>query len=98
MESRAIHHEMLAGLKAQYNADGTSPTKYDLTVRFKGHSCSSAPATTVQALADRLSEALKRYLQMKDLGLPVESLRLRHPIAGSASNCSNTPYVGILAG
>jgi hypothetical protein len=28
------------------------------------------PATTVQTLADRLCKALKRYLQMNDLGVP----------------------------
>jgi len=35
-ESRAIFNEMLAALKAQYETDGTFPTKYDLTARFKG--------------------------------------------------------------
>jgi hypothetical protein len=35
-ESRAIYNEMLATLKAQYETDGTFPTKYDLTARFKG--------------------------------------------------------------
>ena len=36
MESRAIYNEMLAALKAQYETDGTFPSKYDLTARFKG--------------------------------------------------------------
>ena len=62
---------MLATLQAQYDADGTFPSKYDLTARFKGRGGEAVPATTVQTLADRLSRALKRYLQMKDLGLPV---------------------------
>jgi putative transposase len=70
-ESRAIYNEMLADLKAQDEADGTFPSKYDLTARFKGRGGDLVPATTVQALADRLSKALKRYLQMKDLSLPV---------------------------
>src|SRR6185312_15224253 len=70
-ESRALYNEMLATLKAQYEADGTFPSKYDLTARFKGRGGESVPATTVQTLADRLSKALKRYLQMKDLSLPV---------------------------
>src|SRR5215469_81497 len=67
--SRAIYNEMLADLKAQYEADGTFPTKYDLTARFKGRGGDSVPATTVQTLADRLSKALKRYLQMRELGI-----------------------------
>src|SRR5690349_21263444 len=69
--SRAIYNEMLEALKAQYQTDGTFPSKYDLTARFKGRGGEAVPATTVQTLADRLSKALKRYLQMKDLGLPV---------------------------
>ncbi|HET8909429.1 MAG TPA: RNA-guided endonuclease TnpB family protein [Ktedonobacterales bacterium] len=71
IESRAIYNEMLAALKAQYEETATFPTKYDLTARFKGRGGEHVPATTVQTLADRLSKALKRYLQMKDLGLPV---------------------------
>ena len=55
------------------------PTKYDLTARFKGRGGERVPATTVQALADRLSKALKRYLQMKDLGLPVGFPRFKPP-------------------
>ncbi len=79
IESRAIYNEMLGNLKAQYEADGTFPTKYDLTARFKGRGGAHVPATTVQTLADRLSKALKRYLQMKDLGLPVGFPRFKTP-------------------
>jgi putative transposase len=71
MESRAIYNEMLAALRAQYETDGTFPTKYDLTARFKGRGGDTVPATTVQTLADRLSKAVKRFLQMRDLGLLV---------------------------
>src|SRR6476661_6073429 len=78
-ESRAIYNEMLATLKAQYEADGTFPSKYDLTARFKGRGGETVPASTVQTLADRLSKALKRYLQMKDLGVPVGFPRLKSP-------------------
>src|SRR5215510_10701325 len=70
VESRAIYNEMLASLKAQYDADGTFPTKYDLTARFKGRGGEYVPATTVQTLADRLTKALKRFLAAKELGLP----------------------------
>jgi putative transposase len=37
------------------------------------------PATTVQALSNRLSKALKRYLQMRDLGLPAGFPRFKTP-------------------
>ena len=60
MESRGLYNEMLAALKAQYCADGTFPTKYDLTAHFTGRGGDAVPATTVQALADRLSKELKR--------------------------------------
>src|SRR5215469_14010464 len=79
IESRAIYNEMLADLKAQYEEDGTFPMKYDLTARFKGRGGEVVPATTVQALADRLSKALKRYLQMKDLGVPCGFPRFKTP-------------------
>jgi putative transposase len=79
MEARVIYNEMLATLKAQYDADGTFPTKYDLTARFKGRGGETVPATTVQTLADRLSKALKRYLQMKDLGVPCGFPRFKTP-------------------
>jgi putative transposase len=79
MESRAIYNEMLAALKAQYETDGTFPTKYDLTATFKGRGGDIVPATTVQMLADRLSKALKRSLHMKELGLPVGFPRFKTP-------------------
>ena len=79
VESRAIYNEMLANLQAHYDTDGTFPTKYDLTARFKGRGGDVVPATTVQTLADRLSKALKRYLQMKDLGMPVGFPRFKTP-------------------
>src|SRR5262245_34431978 len=78
-ESRAIYNEMLADLHAQYEADDTFPTKYDLTARFKGRGGDAVPATTVQTLAEWLSRALKRYLQVKDLGLPAGFPRFKTP-------------------
>jgi putative transposase len=68
--SRALYNEMLQALQAQHDTDGTFLTKYDLTAHFKGRGGDAVPATTVQTLADRLSKALKRYLQRKDLSLP----------------------------
>src|SRR5262245_17012210 len=78
-EARALYNEMLADLKAQYEADGTFPTKYDLTARFKGRGGESVAATTVQTLAGRLSRALKRSLHRKDLGLPCGLPRFKAP-------------------
>ena len=69
IESRHLYNEMLADLKAQYEQDGTFPSKYDLNARFKGRGGEHVPATTVQCLADRLTKALKRYLAAKELGL-----------------------------
>jgi putative transposase len=78
-ESRALYNEMLTALKAQYEAVGTLPTKYDLTARFKGRGGAIVPATTVQSLADRLTKALKRYLQLRELGLPCGFPRFKTP-------------------
>src|SRR5215472_12701385 len=78
-ESRAIYNEMLAALKAHYDTGSTFPTKYDLTARFKGRGGDVVPATTVQTLADRLSKALKRYLQRKAVGVPCGFPRFTPP-------------------
>jgi hypothetical protein len=89
IESRAIYNEMLAALKAQYEETATFPTKYDLTARFKGRGGEHVPATIVQTLADRLSKALKRYLQMKDLGLPVGFPRFKTANRWHSYNCAS---------
>ena len=68
-ESRTIYNGMLEMVKAQYEQDGTFPGKYDLEKAFKGQG-EHVPATTVQMLADRLSKALKRFLEAQELGLP----------------------------
>ena len=68
IESRHIYNEMLSTLKAQYEQDGTFPTKYDLNKHFAG--CGEhVPASTVQMLSDRLNRALKRFLAAKEVGL-----------------------------
>ena len=64
MQSRGIYNAMLEMVKAQYEQDGTFPSKYDLEAAFKGQGA-QVPATTVQMLADRLSKALKRFLAAK---------------------------------
>lgn len=83
MESRAIYNAMLEALKAHYAESATFPTKYDtkydLTARCKGRGGAHVPATMVQTLADRLSKALTRARQMKDLGLPAGFPRFTTP-------------------
>src|SRR6266705_571614 len=79
-EARKLYNEMLETVKAQYEDQGTFPTKYDLTAQFKGRSGGHVPATTVQMLADRLSKSLKRFLEARELGVPsVEFPRFKPP-------------------
>src|SRR6266568_6663846 len=90
-ESRKLYNEMLQEMKQQYEQDGTFPTKYDLTARFKSRGGEHVPATTVQMLADRLTKSRKRYLAAKELGIPnVGSHVSRSPIAGTPSNSDST--------
>src|SRR5216684_4423493 len=63
-ESRTMYNGMLETVKAQYEQDGTFPSKYELETAFKGQG-EHVPATTVQMLADRLSKSLKRFLAAK---------------------------------
>jgi hypothetical protein len=86
-ESRGIYNGMLETVKAQYEHDGTFPSKYELESSFKGQG-EHVPATTVQMLADRLSKSLKRFLAAKQNNIPVVSafLASRRLIAGIASN------------
>jgi transposase len=77
--SRVMYNEMLATLQGQYETDGPFPTKYDLRAHVKGRGGESVPATTVQTLADRLSKAHKRYLQLNDLGMSVGFPRFKAP-------------------
>lgn len=68
-ESRTIYNGMLEMVQAQYEQDGTFPSKYDLEAAFKGQG-EHVPATTVQMLADRLSKSLKRFLAAKKHNIP----------------------------
>src|SRR5438132_12029766 len=68
-ESRIIYNDMLETVKAQYEQDGSFPSKYDLEAAFKGQG-EHVPATTVQMLADRISKAIKRFLAAKQQNLP----------------------------
>src|SRR2546429_1476388 len=69
-ESRTIYNGMLETVKAQYEYDGTFPSKYELEKAFKGQG-EHVPATTVQMLADRLSKSLKRFLAHQELATKV---------------------------
>jgi len=68
-ESRIIFNGMLEEVSAQYERDGTFPSKYELEAAFKGQG-EHIPATTVQMLADRLSKSLKRFLAAKQNTIP----------------------------
>src|SRR6266704_209683 len=68
-ESRIIYNGMLETVKAQYERDGTFPSKYELEAAFKGQG-EHVPATTVQMLADRLSQSLTRFLAAKQYNIP----------------------------
>src|SRR6266851_5813167 len=68
-ESRTMYNGMLETVKAQYEQDGTFPSKYELETAFKGQG-EHVPATTVQMLADRLSKSLKRFLAAKANNIP----------------------------
>lgn len=65
-ESRHIYNEMLEREKQHYQEAGKCLTKYDLTALFKGRGGAYVPASTVQALADRLDKALKAFLAHRD--------------------------------
>jgi len=65
-----LYNEMLKTIKAQYEQDGTFPSKYDLDKLFQGCSGEHVPASTVQMLSDRLSKSLKRFLKARELGIP----------------------------
>src|SRR5215467_9244708 len=53
--------------------------EYDLTARLTGRSGQVVPASTVRMLADWLSKALRRFLYLKELGLPVGFPRFKTP-------------------
>jgi putative transposase len=78
-DSRGLYNEMLAATKAHYAATGKFLFKYDLTTHFRGRGGEHVPATTVQALADRLDKALRRYLAFKEQGMPCGFPRFKTP-------------------
>lgn len=93
-ESRMIYNAMLEMLKAQYEQDGTFPSKYDLEAAFKGQG-EHVPATTVQMLADRLSKSLKRFLVAKQIFLVLAFLASKSPIGGIPFSSGSTAKTAI---
>ncbi|HEV8193853.1 MAG TPA: hypothetical protein VGP82_20575 [Ktedonobacterales bacterium] len=65
-----MYDELLAARPAQSATDGTVPSTYALTARFKGCGGERVPATSVQPLAERLSTTLKQPLAT-DVHLPL---------------------------
>jgi putative transposase len=57
--------------KGHYKETGEFLSRYDLRYRFKGRGGEHVPQTTVQTLADRLHNALKRFFDRKELGYKV---------------------------
>src|SRR5579885_15967 len=78
-DSRGLYNEMLEATKQQYAQTGKFLFKYDLTAQFKGRGGDTIPATTVQMLADRLDKALRRYLALKEQGIPCGFPRFKTP-------------------
>lgn len=68
--SLLIYNEMLFQIKRIQRAYGQFLSKYELDDAFKGCGEESVPATTVQALADRVHKAIRRYSRCKAQGLP----------------------------
>lgn len=66
--SRLIYNEMLAKTKYHHQQFGRFFSKYELDDAFKGSGEDAVPATTVQALADRLDKALRHYFAQKREG------------------------------
>ena len=94
-ESRTIYNGMLETVKAQYERDGTFPSKYELEAAFKGQG-EHVPATTVQMLADRLSKSLKRFLAAKQNNIPgIASPASKSRIGGTPSNSDSTAKIAI---
>ena len=77
-ESRRLYNEML---KAHYEESGKFLGSYDLAYHFKGRGGEHVPQTTVQALADRLDKALKRFTQGIRSQSWLSALQERQPLA-----------------
>lgn len=67
-ESRRLYNEMLEQARDHKARTGMFLFKHSLASRFKGRGGNHVPASTVQALADRLDKALKRCILRKNVG------------------------------
>ncbi len=67
-ESRQLYNEMLERERQHYQENGAFLNRYALNKLYAGRGGSYVPATTVQALADRLDKALKAWRRYRDKG------------------------------
>jgi putative transposase len=68
IDSRHLYNEMLEVVRKHYEQTGEFLFKYELCSLFKGRGGDHVPASTVQAVADRLDKALKRFLRARQSG------------------------------
>jgi len=78
-QSRLLYNEMLEAVKAHYKETGKFLWKYDLSRRFKGRGGKHVPQSTVQCLAARLDNALRRFCARKALGQKAGFPRFKPP-------------------
>jgi putative transposase len=78
-ESRRLYNEMIEQVQSHYAATGEFLFKYALCARFKVRGGEPVPACTLQALADRLDKALRRFLERRSQGKPAGFPRFKSP-------------------
>jgi putative transposase len=79
MATRGLYNEMLERQKAHHAATDRFLSEYALGAAFKGRGGETVPATVVQALADRLDKALRRYVAGRVRGQPGGFPRFKGP-------------------
>src|SRR5215213_9143923 len=67
-EGRRLYNGTIETVRAHYERSGTFLGRYELTYRFEGRGGEHGAQSTVQALADRLDKALKRFFRCGELG------------------------------
>jgi putative transposase len=79
VETRDAYNAMLTFTKAQYDRAKTFPRRYDLTKAFAGTAGARTPASTQQALAERLSKALAYFSKHRHERQPDGTPRVGFP-------------------